>query len=139
MWTSFVFQTPNLKIFIGGDSGYDTHFKMIGEKYGPFDLAILENGQYNKGWKYIHMMPEQTLQAAKDLNAKRLFPVHSGKFALANHAWDTPLREITKANDKFNIPLVTPIIGEKVHLNDEKQVFSRWWEYVALQKAHQPE
>ena len=30
IWTSFVLQTPNYKIFIGGDSGYDTHFAEAG-------------------------------------------------------------------------------------------------------------
>ncbi|HSI89957.1 MAG TPA: MBL fold metallo-hydrolase, partial [Adhaeribacter sp.] len=64
LWASFVLETPDHKIYIGGDSGYDTHFKSIGEKFGPIDIAILETGQYNKNWPYIHMMPEQTVQAA---------------------------------------------------------------------------
>lgn len=127
LWVSFVLQTPTTKIFIGGDGGYDTHFAEIGKKYGPFDLAILENGQYNTSWKYIHMMPEQVLQAAKDLNAKRILPVHSMKFALANHAWDTPLKRITQLNESANIAMVTPIIGEKVKLKDTTQTFTEWW------------
>jgi L-ascorbate metabolism protein UlaG (beta-lactamase superfamily) len=133
LWTSFVLQTPTLKIFIGGDSGYDTHFLEAGKKFGEFDLAILENGQYNNSWKYIHMHPSQVLQAAKDLKAKRLFPVHSSKFALANHAWDEPLRLITELNkgkENEKIPLVTPIIGQKVDLKDTTQIFSNWWEQV---------
>src|SRR5690606_12893097 len=64
LWASYVLQTKNLKLYLGGDSGYDTHFKEIGTKYGPFDLAILENGQYDKKWKYIHMMPEEVVQAS---------------------------------------------------------------------------
>ncbi len=127
LWASFVLKTPTQKIFIGGDGGYDSHFAEIGEKFGEFDLAILENGQYNKAWKYIHMMPEQVLQAAKDLHAKRLFPVHSGKFALANHAWDEPLKRITELNKNNSIPLVTPQIGELVYLRNGHQKFSNWW------------
>lgn len=127
LWASFVLETPTQKIFIGGDGGYDTHFADIGEKYGPFDLAILENGQYNKAWKYIHMMPEQVLQAAKDLNAKRLFPVHSGKFALANHAWDAPLKRIAEVNTNNEVSMLTPKIGEVVCLNDSEQIFEQWW------------
>ena len=130
LWVSFVFQTPTHKLFIGGDGGYDNHFAEIGEKYGPFDLVILENGQYNNNWKYIHMMPEQVLQAAKDLNAKRLFPVHSSKFALANHPWDEPLKRITELGSNSEIPLVTPKIGEKVNLNNITQSFEKWWEKV---------
>lgn len=128
LWVSFVFKSPSYKIFIGGDGGYDNHFKQIGKKYGPFDLAILENGQYNKNWKYIHMMPEQVLKAAKDLQAKRLFPVHSSKFALANHSWDEPLKRITALNEYSKIPLITPLIGEKVKLKDTSQIFEKWWE-----------
>jgi L-ascorbate metabolism protein UlaG (beta-lactamase superfamily) len=70
LWMSFALVTPSQKIFIGGDSGYDTHFEKIGKTFGPFDLAILENGQYDKNWKYIHMMPEEVVQAAEDLKAK---------------------------------------------------------------------
>src|SRR5690606_18615711 len=57
IWASFVFETPKQRIYIGGDSGYDDHYKMIGNKFGSFDLAILENGQYNSDWRYIHFMP----------------------------------------------------------------------------------
>ncbi len=130
LWTSYVLKTPTLQIYIGGDSGYDTHFKEIGDEFGVFDLVILENGQYDKNWKYIHMMPDEVLQAAKDLNAKRLFPVHSSKFALANHAWDEPLTKITKLNQELETPfsLITPIIGEKVEIKNLNQSFENWWE-----------
>jgi L-ascorbate metabolism protein UlaG (beta-lactamase superfamily) len=127
LWTSFVLQTPSNKIFIGGDSGYDTHFAKIGETYGAFDLVILENGQYDKNWKYIHMMPEEVVQAAKDLKAKRLFPVHSSKFALGNHPWDEPLNRVSAAAEKEKISIITPILGEKVDLKDTSKVFSKWW------------
>lgn len=128
LWASFVLQTPTIKIFIGGDGGYDTHFAEIGKTFGEIDLAILENGQYNESWKYIHMMPGQVLQAAKDLNAKRFLPAHSMKFTLANHAWDTPLKTISKQNETVNLSIVSPKIGEMVLLKDSTQTFSNWWE-----------
>ncbi|EOR95916.1 Outer membrane protein romA [Arcticibacter svalbardensis MN12-7] len=130
LWMSYVLKTPALKIFIGGDSGYDTHFTEIGKKFGPIDLAILENGQYGDGWKYIHMTSQEVLQASKDLKARRVFPVHSSKFALANHPWDEPLKEITKLAQSESIPLVTPMIGEVVDLMDDKQSFTQWWKGV---------
>lgn len=129
-WASFVLQTPNFKLFFGGDSGYDTHFLKTGKDFGPFDLVILENGQYDKSWKYIHMMPEEVLQAAKDLNARRLFPVHSSKFAISNHEWDDPLEKITALNATINLPLLTPMIGQQVNLKDTTQLFSNWWKTV---------
>jgi len=130
LWLSYVLQTPSLKIFIGGDSGYDTHFTDIGNKYGPFDLAILENGQYDLNWRYIHALPDEVLRAATELKAKKIFPVHSGKFALANHSWDEPLAKITALNKNIHIPLITPMIGEVVNLKEEQQQFKKWWEDV---------
>lgn len=130
LWMSYVLQTPSLSIFIGGDSGYDTHFAEIGDKHGPFDLAILENGQYNTSWKYIHMQPEETYRAAKDLRAKRLLPVHSGKFSLAPHPWDEPLIRITALSKNEIIPVLTPMIGEKLELKNENQRFQEWWKGI---------
>jgi len=128
LWVSFLLKTPTMKIFIGGDSGYDTHYAAIGKKHGAVDLAILENGQYDSAWRYIHHLPNEVLRAARDLGAKRLFPVHSSKFVLARHAWDDPLKEIARLNAADPIPLVTPIIGEVVGLNDGSHVFRKWWE-----------
>jgi L-ascorbate metabolism protein UlaG (beta-lactamase superfamily) len=130
LWVSFAFKTPTMNIFIGGDGGYDKHFSEIGKTFGPFDLAILENGQYNKNWKYIHQLPEDVLKSFRDLNAGRLLPVHSSRFALANHPWDEPLATITKNCKESGIPLITPMIGEAVHLKDNHQKFFAWWENV---------
>lgn len=39
-----------------------------------------------ENWPLMHMFPEQTAQAAKDLNAKVLLPVHWSKFILSVHS-----------------------------------------------------
>ncbi len=129
LWSSFVLTTPKRKIFIGGDGGYGRHFKKIGDTYGPFDLAILENGQYNESWRYIHSMPEETAQAALDLRAKLLMPVHWGKFILSVHSWDEPIRRITVAAAEKQIPLLTPHIGEKINLDNPAPTHP-WWDEV---------
>jgi L-ascorbate metabolism protein UlaG (beta-lactamase superfamily) len=129
LWLSFVLKTPSRKIFIGGDSGYDTHFANIGADFGPFDLAILECGQYNVSWKNIHLLPEEMIPAATDLKAKMLMPVHWGKFALATHAWDEPIILVTQYAKAANLPLLTPMIGEKVNL-DAPKVFEEWWKGI---------
>lgn len=128
LWSSFVFITPTQKIFIGGDSGYDTHFEAIGNKYGPFDLVILECGQYNKYWKYIHSMPEETAQIAVELKAKKLLPVHWAKFALSMHDWDEPIKRVSIAAAEKNMPLLTPMIGEAVYWQDDAIKQIAWWE-----------
>lgn len=129
LWTSFILTTMNKKVFIGGDSGYGSHFAEIGKRFGPFDLAILEDGQYNKNWKYIHMMPEETVQAAIDLRAKKLLPVHWSKFSLSLHAWDEPIIRIKKEADLKSVCLLHPMIGEYVDL-DANQKFTSWWEGI---------
>lgn len=90
-------ETGSKKIYVGGDSGYDSHFKAIGNKFGSFVLAILECGQYHPYWKYIHLLPEETAQAADDLNAKKYIPVHWGKFRLSLHDWDEPVKRVKAA------------------------------------------
>lgn len=126
IWASFVLETPNYKIYLGGDSGYDDHFKKIGEKYGKIDVAILELGQYNHDWKYIHMMPGEQLKAMKDLNAESLIPVHNSKFALSLHSWHEPMDKIHELNDE-NLTVITPKIGEKVFWHDDEKVYPKWW------------
>ncbi|MGJ1234754.1 MULTISPECIES: MBL fold metallo-hydrolase [Sphingobacterium] len=114
-------------LYLGGDSGYDNHFKEIGNQLGPFDLAILENGQYDLSWKHIHMMPEEVVQAAHDLKASLLFPVHSSKFVLANHAWNEPLERISKEAIRQQQPMLTPMIGQVIDLDQPPLTPSYWW------------
>ena len=130
LWMSYVLQTPRMKIFIGGDSGYDSHFKKIGIEHGPFDLAILECGQYDKSWRYIHTLPGEIIKVIQDLRAKKVMPVHWGKFQLANHAWDEPIINISRFAEENNFSLVTPLIGEAVHLKREDQLFLQWWKEI---------
>lgn len=127
LWASFVLQLNGHKIYIGGDSGYDVHFKEIGRKYGPFDLAVLETGQYNPDWRYIHMSPEEAVQAAGDLGAEVILPVHWSKFALAYHAWDEPVVRAVKAAAEQGIKITTPRIGEPVILHGDTPD-QHWWE-----------
>jgi len=127
LWSAFILELNGHKLFLGGDSGYDTTFKTIGEKYGPFDIAILECGQYGVHWPYIHMTPEQTVVAATDLNAKILLPIHWGKFALAFHDWDDSIKRVTAAAQTKGVPITTPRIGEPVVLNTSYPD-GRWWE-----------
>lgn len=130
LWTSYVLETSDKKIFLGGDSGYDTHFKEIGDKFGPFDFAILENGQYNEAWRYIHTLPEEIPLVINDLKSKNIIPVHSSKFALAKHSWDEPLEKIQENSKKHDFTIVTPKIGEVVKLNNKDFSFDEWWKNI---------
>jgi L-ascorbate metabolism protein UlaG (beta-lactamase superfamily) len=129
LWVSFVLKTPSRKIYISGDTGYDTHFKSIGDKYGPFDLAILECGQYNEYWSAIHMMPEETVQAGIDLRAAKILPGHWSKFSLSLHDWDEPIIRVTEYGRKRKVPVIHPMIGEAVNISGKINTVA-WWEKV---------
>lgn len=129
LWLSFVLESKDLRLYLGGDSGYGSHFKALGERFGGFDLALLDNGQYNLAWQAIHMLPNEVIKAAKDLNTNKLMPVHSSKFRLAHHAWDEPLSQISKLHENDEeMAIITPKIGEPIFPNDSTQTFSKWWE-----------
>ena len=126
LWSSFVLSTNEYKIYIGADSGYGGHFKQIGAQFGPFDLAILENGQYNKDWPQIHMFPEEAVQAGIEIGAKVLMPVHWAKFDIALHPWDDPIKRFTTAAKEKVVLITTPLIGEPVVV-DGVYPCSEWW------------
>lgn len=130
LWASFLMETPTLRFYVGGDSGYGPHFAEIGKRFGKIDLAILEDGQYDLHWKNIHLMPEEGLKAAADLNTRRLLPVHNSKFCISNHDWNDPMRRIVKGERSPDLILLTPIIGEIVDIRDDAHVFPQWWESV---------
>lgn len=130
LWSAFALETSTRRIFFSGDTGYGPHFPEIGRKFKGFDLAVLDTGQYDARWAYIHMNPEEAVRAANDLQAKQLLPAHVGRFTLAKHPWDEPFQRITTAGEVAQLRVATPRIGEALNLDDKNQRFSRWWEGI---------
>lgn len=116
LWASFLLKTPTQTIYLSGDGGYDDHFKAVAREFPCIDYAIMENGQYNKDWRYIHLMPDDLVKAIKDLNPRNVFTGHNSKYALAKHPWNEPMEKIAAKAAEFSIPLLTPAIGEVVVL-----------------------
>ena len=127
LWCSWVMQAATKRIFYTGDGGYGPHFAAIGKAYGPFDLALVECGQYNEGWAEIHMRPEQSVQAARDVRARVMLPVHWGAFTEALHAWNDPVKRATAEAARLGQPITTPRLGEPVTLGTALPS-ARWWE-----------
>lgn len=127
LWASWVIQSRDENIFFSGDSGYGSHFKEIGKRFGPFDFAMIECGQYNELWKEIHMFPEETVQASVDLKAKRMMPIHWGAFKLALHEWTDPVSRASMKADELNVDMITPMIGEAFFANEPSTASSDWW------------
>ena len=134
LWGSWIVQSNELNVYFSGDGGYSSEFANIGERYGPFDIAFMEDGAYNKRWRDVHMLPEESAQAGFDLKAKVVLPIHWGKFDLSTHHWREPVRRIKQAiaqgniqlDNERQIKLATPRVGEVFdldHLPNED-----WWE-----------
>lgn len=127
LWASWVIQSEDTSLYFSGDSGYGTHFKQIGETYGPFDIALMECGQYDKLWPDIHMFPEETVKAGIDVRAKTLMPVHWGAFQLALHSWTDPIERVSKKATEMHVPLIAPQIGEIIVVETLPEAYAPWW------------
>lgn len=126
LWGSWSILGANHKVFFSGDSGYFDEFEKVGEKLGPFDLAFIENGQYNEDWESIHMMPEQAASVGSVLEAKAVVPIHWGKFSLSIHPWDEPVKRFLKASENFDFQALTPVPGQI--LTTPFKNTTKWWE-----------
>ena len=90
-------EVARFSLFFNGDSGYGKHFAETGERFGPFDVVLMENGAYNSSWAQIHMQPEQSVQAALDVRARMVLPIHWAKYDLALHEWREPIERFMAA------------------------------------------
>ena len=126
LWSSWAIISDIGKIYFSGDSGYGNHFKKIGEEYGPFDLVLLDCGQYNDAWKYSHMTPEEGVKASLELVAKQFMPIHWGAFTLSTHDWREPVVRAVNYALKKQVEILTPEIGEIITLGEKS--INYWWE-----------
>lgn len=127
LWSSWVFRDMEQTLYYSGDSGYGPHFREIGEKYGPFDAAFMETGQYNRRWQAVHMLPDEAVRAHFELGADMFIPVHWAMFELSMHTWYQPALEISREAGRAGINLVTPKIGQEIVLDGSRQG-TPWWQ-----------
>lgn len=126
LWASWVVTGSQHNIFFSGDGGYFNGFKEIGDKLGPFDITLIETGAYNQLWSEIHMLPEQSVQAHKDLRGKHMLPIHNGTFDLALHDWFEPLEVSFNLAAEQQVSILTPEFGEKIQLQ-QPATTAAWW------------
>ncbi len=126
LWCSWVIEGQGLKLFFSGDTGYFDGFRQIGQRLGPFDLSCIECGAYDERWPDVHMQPEQTLQAHRDLGARWLLPIHNGSFDLGLHAWTQPMERIAALAEAGGAALTQPAMGTAVDLR-QPRAGGHWW------------
>ncbi len=129
LWGGWVFKTKNENIWFSGDGGYGKHFKEIGQRFGPFDFAFMECGQYNDDWHPIHLFPEECVQAALDAGVQKAMPVHWAGFPLSyQHTWFEPADDFVKFAETKNQNYITPLLGEQFEVETESN--EKWWRQV---------
>lgn len=126
LWASWVIQGGGANVFFSGDSGYFDGFKTIGERYGPFDITLIENGAYNEAWRTVHMMPYESVQAHIDLRGKAMLPIHNSTFDLSTHSWYDPLERVSALAAERDVTLLTPVIGAPVQVLEPESTVA-WW------------
>jgi len=126
LWTSWAVVGPAHRVFFSGDTGLGDAFAEIGAREGPFDVALLEIGQYHPSWGDIHLGPAGALEAHRRLGAKTLLPIHWATFELGLHAWSEPPETLVREADARGVAVVTPMLGEPVEPTLGHRG-SRWW------------
>ena len=130
LWGGCVILGKNTRLYYSGDGGYGSHFEEIGKKYGPFDITLIDGGQYDKRWSWVHMTPEEAVQANLDVNGKNMILAHSGAFSLAFHGWNEPIERAINAAKEKEVNLIAPEIGQTVQLDSELHIpISPWWDF----------
>ncbi|WP_457417573.1 MBL fold metallo-hydrolase [Roseateles sp. P5_E7] len=126
LWSSIVIETPKHRVFFSGDTGLTSEYTAIRERFGPFDLVMLEVGAFHPSWGDIHLGPENALKALQYLGGGAFLPVHWGTFSLALHDWDQPAETLLELGPKQGAQLLMPRLGEAVEPGHGEAV-TPWW------------
>jgi L-ascorbate metabolism protein UlaG (beta-lactamase superfamily) len=126
LWTGYAFLGARHRVYYSGDTGLFPDMRTIGEKLGPFDLTMIEIGQYDQAWPDWHLGPEQAIEAHRRVRGAVMLPVHWGLFALASHGWTEPIERALAAARDAGVMLISPRPGQSVEPTVEKPQ-ERWW------------
>lgn len=130
LWASWVIAGPSGRVFFSGDTGYFDGYADLGERHGPFDVALMAIGAYDPAWRSIHLDPEEAVQATVELGRPLLLPIHWGTFVLAPHPWEEPVERLLRAAEVADVRVVVPRPGESVEAAAPVAV-DPWWRGVA--------
>ncbi|MDD9967926.1 MAG: MBL fold metallo-hydrolase [Myxococcales bacterium] len=134
LWASWAMIGPAHRMYFSGDTAMFPGFAEIGRRLGPFDVAALEVGAYDRAWPDVHLGPEQAVAAHKALRAHLMLPVHWGTFDLALHAWTEPVVRTRAAAAAVGVRLLTPEVGQRIDAATPP-ASTAWWPDVPCQTA----
>lgn len=85
LWGGWAVDIAGFKSWFAGDTGYNaSYFKDIGERLGPFRLAMIPIGAYAPRYfmKAAHVDPAQAVDIHLEVKAQQTLPIHWGTFQL---------------------------------------------------------
>jgi L-ascorbate metabolism protein UlaG (beta-lactamase superfamily) len=126
LWTGYAFLGARHRVYYSGDTGLFPDMRTIGERLGPFDLTMIEIGQYDQAWPDWHLGPEQAIEAHRRVRGAVMLPVHWGLFALASHGWTEPIERVLAAARDAGAVVIAPRPGQSVEPTEERPQ-DRWW------------
>ena len=136
LWAGWAILGPNHRVYYSGDTAMFPGFKEIGDKYGPFDIGLIESGAYNPAWADVHLGPEQAIQAHIDAKADLFLPVHWGSFKLAPHGWTEPIERVLVAAKARGVKSYVPQPGETLDVSRVPEQ-KKWWPDLPWDKAEE--
>jgi len=134
LWASYALLGARHRVFFSGDTGMFPALREIGERFGPFDLTMIETGQYHRAWPDWHIGPEQAVQAHQLLRGRVMLPMHWGLFALAYHGWTEPIERVLAAAEPVAVQVIAPRPGESVE-PARASTLVRWWPKLRWESA----
>ena len=84
LWASFSIASKNERTWFSGDTARGEIFSEIGERYGPFDLALIAVGAYEPRniMEAVHASPEEAVEIARTIRARKTIGMHWGTIML---------------------------------------------------------
>jgi N-acyl-phosphatidylethanolamine-hydrolysing phospholipase D len=106
LWAGWVIAGRDRRAFFAGDTGYYDGFRRIGERLGPFDIALVSIAAYEPAsvMAHTHTTPEESLRIFADVGARTFVAMHWGTFDLADEPIDEPPRRLRAAARTQNVP-----------------------------------
>lgn len=126
LWAGFALRGPRHGVWYSGDTGFHDQLAAIGERLGPFDLTLIEAGQYDAHWPDTHLGPELAVEAHRLVRGGAMVPVHWGLVSLAPHGWTEPVERVRAAARCAGVRLLTPRPGQSIEPSEVADT-PAWW------------